>query len=128
MRHPAASRFFRFLLPLSFGVLVGCATAHESDLGANRGYNDLNPGMPAYKPSLASPSAAPRASTVNSAKRQQYTPMVERTATGVRVVKDFSTQARSKSARANAAQTRAARSQQNSRMAKAYNDENLLTR
>lgn len=127
MRHPATSRIFRFLPLVLLGVLFSCATAHESDLGANRGYNDLNPGMPAYKPSLASPTAVPRASGL--AKHQpQYSPMVERTATGVKVVKDYSAQARSKSARANASQVRAARSQQNSRMAKAYNDENLLTR
>ncbi len=113
------------------GLASACSTLHEADLGANRGYNEL--GGPAYKPSLASPKgkkpaadSKPLAKT--SSRKTQYSPMVERTATGVRVVKDFTTQARSKSAKTNAAQARATRAQQNNKISKSYNNENLLER
>ncbi len=61
-------------------------------------------------------------------KQVQYTPMVDRTATGVRTVQDFSSQARTKQQRENAAAVRTYRTQQNTRMARAYNNNNLLTR
>lgn len=114
----------RLTLAVALGTgIFSCSTLHETDLGADRGYGD---GMaPAYKPSLSSPNALSR----NGKKGEPaYTPMIERTATGVRAVKDFSSQARNKSTTDNASQTRAARAQQNSKMAKAYNDNNLLTR
>ena len=114
-------------------TVTGCSTLHESDLGANRGYNEF--GASGYKPSLvgtkgkAAAAAASAKPLAKSAKRTaQYSPMVERTATGVRVVQDFATQARGKSAKANAAQVRAARTQQNNRLTKTYNNENLLDR
>ncbi len=133
MANLASSRVFspafglvikRLALSLVIGTgIFSCSTLHETDLGADRGYGE---GMaPAYKPSLSSPNALSR----NGKKGEpNYTPMIERTATGVRAVKDFSSQARNKSANDNASQTRAARAQQNSKMAKAYNDNNLLTR
>lgn len=61
-------------------------------------------------------------------KLPNYSPMVDRTASGVRVVKDFSSQANSKAQRDNAAAVKAYRTQQNAKMARAYNNNNLLTR
>lgn len=58
----------------------------------------------------------------------QYSPMVERTSTGVRTTKGFSEQARSKQQRDNAAAVKTYKTQQNARMARAYNNNNLLTR
>ena len=112
-------------------VLGACSTLHESDLGANRGYNEF--GASGYKPSLAGPKgkaaagiSKPLAKAPN--RKAQYSPMVERTATGVKVVQDFTTQARGKNAKVNAAQVRASRTQQNSRISKTYNNDNLLDR
>ncbi len=111
-------------------LLGACSTLHESDLGANRGYNEF--GTSGYKPSLAGPRgktpgvSKPLAKSPN--RKAQYSPMVERTATGVKVVQDFTTQARGKNAKANAAQVRANRTQQNTRMSKTYNNDNLLNR
>lgn len=61
-------------------------------------------------------------------KLPNYSPMVDRTASGVRVVKDFSSQAMTKAQRDNAAAVKAYRAQQNTKMARAYNNNNLLTR
>lgn len=115
-------------------LLGACSTLHESDLGANRGYNEF--GTSGYKPSLASPRNKATAGAAGASKplaktatrKTQYSPMVERTATGVRVVQDFTTQARGKTAKANAAQVRANRAQQNAKMSKNYNNDNLLNR
>lgn len=111
-----------------------CSTLHESDLGASRGYNEF--GTSGYKPSLAgskgkaavTAAGASKTFAKSSNRKVQYSPMVERTATGVRVVQDFTTQARGKSAKDNATQIRAARTQQNARMSKVYNNDNLLNR
>ncbi|MBC7448449.1 MAG: hypothetical protein H7330_10355 [Hymenobacteraceae bacterium] len=61
-------------------------------------------------------------------RQAQYSPMVERTSTGVRTTQDFSAQARSKQQRDNAAAVKTYKTQQNTRMARAYNNNNLLTR
>jgi uncharacterized lipoprotein len=118
------------ILIAAVGLASACSTLHEADLGANRGYNEL--GGPAYKPSLSSPKGKTSADSKPLAKapnrKAQYSPMVERTATGVRVVQDFTTQARSKSAKTNAAQARATRAQQNNKISKSYNNDNLLNR
>ena len=114
-------------------LLGACSTLHESDLGASRGYNEF--GASGYKPSLvgtkgkavAAPSAS-KAFSKSTNRQAKYTPMVERTATGVQVVKDFTTQARSKNAKTNAAQVRANRAAQNTRISKTYNNDNLLDR
>ena len=66
-------------------------------------------------------AAAPRRQT-------QYSGMVERTSTGVRTTQDFSSQARSKQQRDNAAAVKTYRTEKNTRMARAYNNNNLLTR
>jgi type IV secretory pathway VirB10-like protein len=66
-------------------------------------------------------AAAPRRET-------QYTKMVDRTSTGVRSTQDFSSQARTKQQRDNAAAVKAYRAEKNTRMARAYNNNNLLTR
>lgn len=59
---------------------------------------------------------------------QQYSAMVERTATGVRTTQDYSSQSRTKQQRDNAAAVKAYRADKNTRMARAYNNNNLLTR
>lgn len=114
-------------------VLASCSTLHESDTGANRGYNEF--GTSSYKPSLvgtkgkaAAAAASSKALAKGPNRQTKYTPMVERTATGVRTVKDFTTQARGKNTKANADQVRANRAAQNSRISKSYNNENLLDR
>ena len=114
-------------------LLGACSTLHESDMGANRGYNEF--GTSSYKPSLvgtkgkAAAAAASSKALAKAPNRQtKYTPMVERTATGVRIVKDFTTQARGKNTKANADQVRANRAAQNSRISKSYNNDNLLDR
>ena len=114
-------------------LLGACSTLHESDLGANRGYNEFD--TSGYKPSLAGTKgktsatagiSKPYAKTLS--RKTQYTPMVERTATGVKVVQDFTTRARNKTAKVNADQVRASRAQQNTRLTKTYNNDNLLNR
>jgi hypothetical protein len=127
------SAVFSVVASAAIAAVSSCSTLHESDLGANRGYNEF--GASGYKPSFAgtkgkaAAAAASAKPLAKSSKRQaQYSPMVERTGTGVRVVQDFTTQARGKTAKANAAQVRAARTQQNTRISKNYNNENLLER
>jgi hypothetical protein len=61
-------------------------------------------------------------------RQAQYSPMVERTATGVRTTQDYSAQYRTKQQRDNAATVKAYRADKNTRMARAYNNNNLLTR
>ncbi len=132
MRYVVSLSFLRTgamaALLMAVVALGACSTLHESDLGANRGYNEF--GTSAYKPSLSGPKgkaaagSKPLAKTSN--RKVQYSPMVERTATGVKVVQDFTTQARGKTAKSNAAQVRANRTQQNTRISKTYNNDNLL--
>ena len=87
---------------------------------------------PAPKPvARAAPKPSPRTiERLASQPRRQtnYSPMVDRTSTGVRSTQDFSSQARTKQQRDNAAAVKAYRTQQNTRMARAYNNNNLLTR
>jgi hypothetical protein len=143
------------LMALALGA---CSTANEGDIGANQDYGDdeasARPTLPMPvaepapvaakpKPVVAKRKPAPRpvARTTprpspktierlasQPRKQVQYTPMVDRTATGVRTVQDFSSQARTKQQRENAAAVRTYRTQQNTRMARAYNNNNLLTR
>ena len=127
----AAISSFRLRSAVLVGLLAlgaACSTLHEADLAANRGYNEF--GTPAYKPKLATNAkSAPAARNVSRVPKRntQYSPMVARTATGVRVVQDFSTQAK-KNTKPTSAQARAARTQQNTKLTKSYNSENLLNR
>ena len=139
-------------------LLAACSTANEKDVGANQDYADPDevtsrPTLPtpiakpapatprpvAAKPRRAAPRpvarAAPRPSprtierlAAQPRRQTQYSPMVERTSTGVRTTQDFSSQARTKQQRDNAAAVKTYRTQQNTRMARAYNNNNLLTR
>ncbi len=79
----------------------------------------------------AAPRPSPRTieRIASQPRRQvQYSQMVERTSTGVRSTQDFSAQARTKQQRDNAAAVKTYRTQQSTRMARAYNNNNLLTR
>lgn len=118
-------------------LAAACSTLHEADLAAGRGYNEF--GSPAYKPSLASPNAtaknarhpaeAANRTVARLPSKAQYSPMVERTVTGVKVVQGFSPQAAKDRPKSNSAQaTQAARMQQNTKLTKSYNAGNLLDR
>lgn len=113
---------------------ASCSTLHEADMAANRGYNEF--GTPAYKPSLSSPKATAKTKAATTSRtvaripsKTQYSPMVERTVTGVKVVQGFSPQAAKTKPKSNSAQaSQAARTQQNTKLTKAYNAGNLLDR
>ncbi len=87
---------------------------------------------PAPRPvARATPKPSPRTIERLAAqprRQTQYSGMVDRTSTGVRSTQDFSSQARTKLQRDNAAAVKTYRTQQNTRMARAYNNNNLLTR
>ena len=92
----------------------------------------VKPRRPAPRP-VARVAPKPSPKTIERLAAQprlqtQYSPMVERTSTGVRTTQDFSSQARTKQQRDNAAAVKTYRTQQNTRMARAYNNNNLLTR